>query len=168
VLSILVLTIIGASFLSPAYAGIPTSISLNVSPNPALPNQAVTFSGQVTPAAADSITVFVHSGSLTCPDDIRFVPLAVNLAPSTLTPSNLPIHFTGTADSTGFYSITVPGGFAVGLYGVIAVDESTSIVSNCDPFTVSTVIPEYPFGLAILAIFMVIGYGVIRRRTITK
>jgi hypothetical protein len=29
-------------------------------------------------------------------------------------------------------------------------------------------IPEYPFGLAVLAIFMVLGYGVIKRRTLTK
>jgi hypothetical protein len=26
-------------------------------------------------------------------------------------------------------------------------------------------VPEYSFGLAVLAIFMIIGYGVIRRRT---
>jgi hypothetical protein len=32
----------------------------------------------------------------------------------------------------------------------------------------TTVIPEYPLGLPILAIFMVIGYGLIRRRTSTK
>ncbi len=31
----------------------------------------------------------------------------------------------------------------------------------------STPIPEYPIGLTILAIFMVIGYGLIKRRTIT-
>ena len=29
-------------------------------------------------------------------------------------------------------------------------------------------IPEYPLGLPILAIFMIIGYGLVRRRTITK
>jgi hypothetical protein len=29
-------------------------------------------------------------------------------------------------------------------------------------------IPEYPLGLAVLAIFMLIGYGVIRRKTVTK
>jgi hypothetical protein len=29
-------------------------------------------------------------------------------------------------------------------------------------------IPEYPVGLAILAVFMVIGYGLIRRKTTTQ
>ncbi len=29
-------------------------------------------------------------------------------------------------------------------------------------------IPEYPLGLALLAIFMILAYGVIRRKTITK
>ena len=29
-------------------------------------------------------------------------------------------------------------------------------------------IPEYPFGLAVIAIFMVLAYGVIRRKTTTK
>jgi hypothetical protein len=32
----------------------------------------------------------------------------------------------------------------------------------------ATVIPEYPLGLSILAILMIIGYTVIRRKTITK
>lgn len=171
VLSILVLTIVGAVSTSPAYADNVT-FSLHISPNPALPNQAVTFSGQVNPplTSADTISVYVHSGSLTCPDDIGFVPLAVNLAPS-MTPSNLPLHFTGTADNTGHYSITVAGGFAADLYGVLAVDSSYSQLgefSPCDPFTVSPVIPEYPFGLAVLAVFMIIAYGVIRRKTIMK
>jgi len=36
-------------------------------------------------------------------------------------------------------------------------------------FTViPTVIPEYPYGLAVLAIFMMLGYGVVKRRTGTK
>lgn len=168
ILSILLLTIVGAVSLSPAYAG--ATITINISPNPALPGQSVTFSGQVNPplTAADNIAVYVHSGSLTCPDDIRFVPLAVNLAPS-VTPSTFPSKFTGTADKAGFYSITVAGGFAAGLYGVIAVDETASFLgSDCDPFTVAPPIPEYPFGLAILAIFMIIAYGVIRRKTVTK
>ena len=52
-----------------------------------------------------------------------------------------------------------------------------SRILNADPsganvaFTVTSAsppIPEYPVGLAVLAIFMIIAYGVIRRRTITK
>lgn len=160
VLSILVLTIVGVVSLSPAHAV--GTMTLNVSPNPPLPGQTVTFSGQVTPplTSADNIEVVVSSGGLTCADDIRFVPLAVGLTPSTFSGS-----FTGTADSAGHYSITVAGGFAAGLYGAIALDESAGLASVCDPFTVTPNIPEYPFGLAVLAIFMIIAYSVIKRKT---
>jgi hypothetical protein len=164
ILSILVITIVGAVSLSPAYAPPPSTITLSASPNPALPNQALTFSGQVTPAAADNIVVYVNSASVSCPDDIRFVPLALNLVPS----FNPALKFTGTADSAGSYSITVPGGFAAGLYGAIAIDESSSAVSGCDSFTVSPMIPEYPFGLVVLAAFMIAAYGAIIRKTVTK
>jgi hypothetical protein len=170
VLSILVLTIVGAVSLSPAYAQMMT---LNISPNPALPGQAVTFSGQVTPPAtgADNIVIFVLSGEVSCAIvDIRFVWLAVNLAPSTtLFPTS--IHFTGTANAAGSYSITAAAGLPAGTYTVYAQDTSYAAVdvsSTCDPLTVAPPIPEYPFGLAVLAIFMVIAYGVIRRKTATK
>ncbi len=171
-LSILVLTIIGAVSLSPAYAVGPVTMTLNVSPNPALPGQAVTFSGQVTPPAtgADNIEIGVGIG-LCEPTDIRVVWLAVNLAPSGIHSTFVGQTFTGTANSAGHYSITVPGGFAAGLYGAIAVDTSYTAVgagTDCDPFTVAPPIPEYPFGLAVLAAFMVIAYGVIRRKTVTK
>jgi hypothetical protein len=34
--------------------------------------------------------------------------------------------------------------------------------------TSATTIPEYPIGLSVLAVFMILAYGVIRRKTITK
>jgi hypothetical protein len=168
VLSILVLTIIGAASLSPAYAAPPATMTLHISPNPALPGQAVTFSGQVTPPAtgADNIEVFVESGAACAAPDIRVVWLAVNLAPS-ITPSGVPT-FTGTANSAGFYSITVPGGFAADTYAVVAQDTSYAAVevsSACNFLTVAPPIPEYPIGLPILAILMLFGYGLVRRRT---
>jgi hypothetical protein len=171
ILSILVLTIVGAVSLSPAYA---QTMTLNISPNHALPGQSVTFSGQVTPPATstDQIEIDVFSPASSCSaTDIRFVWLAVNLAPS-LTPLANPSIFTGTADNVGHYSITVPGGFPAGQYAAVAYDGTSpysfGVFADCDPFTVSTVIPEYPFGLAVLAAFMVIAYGVIRRKTIVK
>lgn len=165
VLSILVFTIMGVTFPSSAYAAPVVTMTLNISPNPALPGQAVTFSGTVASPAvpADSIRVSVFSGGPLCPTggDIGFIPLAVNLAPSTIAFG----VFTGTALSDGSYSITAPSGFPVGSYGVSASDLTASFTSLCDPLTVSTVIPEYPFGLPLLAIFMIIGYGLVRRRT---
>ncbi|MGA3109229.1 MAG: hypothetical protein ABSD99_07190, partial [Candidatus Bathyarchaeia archaeon] len=175
VLSILLLTIVGAVSLSPAYAGVITS-SFHVSPTAALLNQPVTFYGQVSPpfnspTTGDSIEVLVWSGTgCVLPDDIRFIPLTVNLAPSTPLPS---YTLTGTtdADNAGHYSITVPGGFPAGSYSARFEDltylqNNVGIILGCDPFTVSsTPIPEYPFGLAILAVFMIIAYGVIRRKT---
>jgi len=166
VLSILVLTIVGAVSLSSAYAA-PVTITLNVLPNPALPGQSVTFSGQVTPAAPDNIEIFVESDNPGCADDIRVVWLALNLAPS-LTLHTTSIHFTGTANAAGFYSITAAAGFPAGTYGVLALDATSGGPGACDPFTVAPPVPEYPFGLAILAAFMVIAYGVIRRKTVTK
>jgi hypothetical protein len=51
------------------------------------------------------------------------------------------IKLTFTADASG--TVTDPGG----------------------PAITPAIIPEYPLGLPLLAIFMVIGYGLIRRRT---
>lgn len=170
VLSVLVLTIVGAVSISPAYAGNPPTMTLNISPNPALPNQPVTFSGKVSPPAtsADTIEVlFAPAGTCITVIDIRFIPLAVGLAPSALTPLKFPI-LTGTADSSGFYSITAPSGFSAGGYTATAQDTSYAaviVVSPCDSFAVAPPIPEYPLGVAILALFMVIAYGFVRRRT---
>ena len=152
-LSILVFTIVGAVSLSPAYASIPT-ITLSISPNPALPNQDVTFSGQVSSphGASDGVAVAFYTGAGCVGDSFNFVP--------------------GHADSGGSYSLTQTGGFPSGTYSAQAQDESYTpeVFSPCDPFTVSSApsIPEYPFGLAILAVFMIIGYGVIKRKTVTK
>src|SRR5208283_4590652 len=105
-LSILLLMIIGTTFspqplISPVSATV--SFTLNISPNPALPDESVTFSGQVSPpeTSADTITVIVYS-SVSCGPigDIGFIPLTVNLAPSTPTA----VTFTGTANSAGVYS----------------------------------------------------------------
>lgn len=173
-LSILLLTIVGTAFLQSAYAPPPpppTTFTLNVSPNPVLPNQPVTFSGQVNPletSTGDQIAVVVISGegtSCILPADIGFIQLTVNLVPAGIT---LLGPFTGTTNNLGAFTIVATGGFAVGPYTVIALDRSYTAISAqspCDPLTVSTVIPEYPFGLALLAVLMIIAYGAIRRKT---
>ncbi len=60
------------------------------------------------------------------------------------------------------YTVTVSG-LPAGQYSVAVEGDSPSCVN----FTVQSAppIPEYPLGLLILAIFMVVTYGVIRRRT---
>jgi hypothetical protein len=161
VLSILVLMIIGAASLTPANAVL--AATLNVSPNPAFAGQSVTFSGRFIPATgADNIQVVVTLGGICAVDDAKFIQLALDFSPSTLPTST----FSGTAHSDGTFSITVPGGFSAGSYTAQAQDNSytRSTLSTCDAFTVGAPIPEYPFGLAVLAVLMIIGYGVIRRR----
>ena len=119
-------------------------------------------------STGDQIAVVVISGegtSCILPVDIGFIPLTVNLAPSGIT---LFGPFTGTTNNLGAFTIVATGGFAVGSYTVIALDRSytaISVQSLCDPLTVSTAIPEYPFGLTLLAVFMIVAYGVIRRKT---
>jgi hypothetical protein len=75
--------------------------------------------------------------------------------------------------TSGTFTIVATSGFPAASYTARAYDNSyaesaVTAISPCDPLTVSTVIPEYPFGVAVLAIFMIIAYGVIRRRTVTK
>ena len=58
------------------------------------------------------------------------------------------------------YSVTLSGGLPAGSY---SEDAHFTIPSDCFDFTVQPAsIPEYPLGLAVLAILMVIAYGVIR------
>ena len=60
----------------------------------------------------------------------------------------------GGSDKPDSPPVTMTWSFATSTYwSLIAV-----------PLIPATIIPEYPFGLPILAIFMLIGYGVVRRR----
>ncbi len=161
VLSILVLTIAGVVSLSPAYA--------------------CTFTATL------SASTIVQGGSLTLSGDDSCNPSGENIFANTFETSSCPptgdppgsqVGGDGLSGVTGAYSgvpitfFTSPPGFGgPGTYCVHVF--STSIPSSDGvnvAFTVTsaTPIPEYPFGLAVLAIFMMIGYGVIRRRTITK
>jgi len=66
--------------------------------------------------------------------------------------------------ATTTYSLTVPG-LVAGSYSV--TDGTTP--PDCVNFTVMPAsIPEYPIGLPILSILIILAYGLIRRRTITK
>ena len=177
VLSILTLAIIGATFLQPAYANVPFSGTFTLNVSSAQPNQPVSFAGEVNPpkssSPGDSIFVIVFTGFGTIcpvPGDIGFIPLTVNLAPLGSVVGTFPGTTTGTS---GTFTIVVTSGFPAGSYTAQAYDNTyaangVSAISPCVTFTISTVIPEYPYGLAVLAIFMIVGCGVIRRRTMPR
>jgi hypothetical protein len=67
------------------------------------------------------------------------------------------------------YTFTTSASTAVGVWSfeLRVTDSDPSIVSNAVTVTVNPAapIPEYPLGLPLLAILMIIAYGVIKRRT---
>jgi len=74
----------------------------------------------------------------------------------------------GSCNSLGtpVYSVIVSGYFDVTVPGQSAGNYYAALPTSCVGFTViSAAIPEYPFGLLILAIFIVIAYGLIKLRT---
>jgi hypothetical protein len=110
-------------------------LALTITPPSPTPGQPITLSG---PNVDGNVEVFTGSG---CTGTLVF-------SSATFVASS--------------YTVTVPGQPA-GQYSA-SVEEDTS---SCVNFTVQAAspIPEYPFGLAVLAIFMIIAYGVTRRRT---
>jgi hypothetical protein len=76
------------------------------------------------------------------------------------------LSISASTDASGdFGPVTIPtSSLSVGTHCVRAVGVAGSVIEylTVDP---AAPIPEYPLGLSILAIFMIIGYGVIRRKT---
>jgi hypothetical protein len=65
----------------------------------------------------------------------------------------------------GHATVTVPG-LPAGQYSTyITYDSSGCVEFTVMPAATPPPIPEYPLGLAVLVIFMIIGYSLIRRRT---
>lgn len=135
-----------------------------VSPNPAVAGQPITISGSIpTGAAGQSIygTVFVdasvaHDCSSFGAGVLRFPTSGFQSLSAGLTYS-----FTVTVSSAGFYCA-----------GVTDVGPPVTDSAGATPFSVTAAttppIPEYPYGLPLLAILTVIAYSVIRRKTSTK
>lgn len=127
------------------------TVTLNVSPSTLFANQPITFSGQITPGAGhggDAVGIKVYSGSSCSSGQVASA--------------------TGTADSSGTYSAVQSVGLTASSYSAIANDFSVGSVfsSPCTTFTVNpTAIPEYSLGLPLLAVLMIIAYGIIRSRT---
>jgi hypothetical protein len=105
----------------------------------------------------------------------NFVPDSVLVPPSTASESSVLTISTSPSTLPGVYTITVDVGLLVGA-GAPANLGPASIqpMQVAPPHVFEThfnlivdaaAIPEYPLGLPILAILMLFGYGLVRRRT---
>lgn len=108
-----------------------------------------------------------------------FNPTGVLVPPSTTSESSSLTITTSPTTPPGTYPVTVEVGFISGGAGLIAPVfsiQQQQLHPEQGEFAVFTTqfnliidpappIPEYPFGLAVLGIFMIIAYGVIRRKT---
>jgi hypothetical protein len=153
ILSILVLTIAGAT-LPPAYAVCTFSSSLS--------------SSNITQGTS-GVTV---SGTDTC--DPTGTIVEILLCPGTCPPAdgNVGSTFATTGAGGAFSASISTSSLSLGSYCVYVASTVSfpSTPANSDPLTVTSVappIPEYPVGLAVLALLMVLSYAVIRRRTRT-
>ena len=135
-----------------------------ITPSSPISGQPFTVSGSTSPngAANDHITVFTFidtSAAHDCSSETQ-----INTSPNTLLLSaGLTYSYTETISTPGFYCVGLSdngptNGPAIG--GTLAPDES--FVVGVAP------IPEYPIGLPLLAILMVVGYGFIRRKISNK
>ena len=136
--------IVGAIFIQSAYActiiGATLSSSTITQGTP-----SVILDGKDPCSRPDDIEVRLYSGA--CPG-VTFI--------SSITVPTVSNYFSGTVIST---SSLTPGSYCV------QVDDLVDPVVTL-PLTVTpAAIPEYPLGLAVLAVFMILAYGVVRRRT---
>lgn len=129
-----------------------------ISPNPAVAGQPITVSGSTGGSPAngspgDDMFLFIFVGP-SCATQLGGAIGPVLLSGGT----THTFSFTTTISTPGPYCLGVsdsPGG-GVSIGG--SFDESFTV-------TAASPIPEYPLGIPILAIFMIIAYGVIRRKT---
>ena len=176
ILSVLAFTaIVGSRFLQPAYGGVPCSFTGSLSSSTVNQGTAsVTVSGtdDCSPTSG-SVDVYLYSG--TCPVSLPATPLSD--FSSTVTSSQFSQSIPTSSLTPGSYCVvmvttciftSIGNGISTSSIAISQVSCFGELI-NGDPLTVTaTPIPEYPVGLAVLAIFMIIGYAVIRRRTITK
>jgi len=163
VLSMLVLTVVALNLPTPVNAP-PTDCTVSIS-----------TSGDITVAAGSSgsntVTVTLLSGSCT------IVPGCNSGLPSGASCNFVPSSGSPTYPTT--LTITTSPSTPVGSH-LIGVTATCTVPTSCtfgvsagsnEPFHLVVQaappppIPEYPVGLVVLAVFMIIGYGVIRRRT---
>jgi len=123
--------------------------TITITPNPVTQGASFQVSGGGLPAGHPfSISVFADtSGSCT-----PFPPLLEKTGTVDANGNTGPATFSSDSLGVGRHcvSIDVPGYFLGGIF--LTVNPTQSI-------------PEYPYGLALLAAFMVLGYAVIKRRS---
>ena len=200
ILSILVFTIIGARFLSPAYAPPPPTLTLTASP-PTISLTAgssgsttITFENVQEVSGGSAIAPFIYSCSglpdgWSCSTNLSSDPTVAYSDGSTFTltistssstaPGTYPIVFQLTGYSVASMIQPILFGISptpftpansggLGPSSIVEQTPPTGSVSVSVIISSTTPIPEYPLSLSILAIFMILAYGVIRRRTVTK
>lgn len=137
------------------FASLPTTVTLTINPANPAGNSTVQFQGTITPA--------INSASNRELDVILF--------PGNICGLYGVGGFTGTTDSTGStYSVSVTLGsgrasrVGPGTWSAIVSLAGTNAWSGCVNFTVSAPVPEFPIGLPILFLFVLIACGQITRR----
>ena len=134
------------------------------------PNANATFTITLTPNVGPTGTVVTIAGS----EPSIGAPSLDSSCQVTSTPVDIISNPTCTVTQSGEGNYAVSGSFIVasgaspGPYTVTVTvtiaPEPAPYATASASFTVPSAIPEYPLGIPILAVFTVIGYGLIRRK----
>ncbi|MGO9646080.1 MAG: hypothetical protein ACLPY5_15215 [Candidatus Bathyarchaeia archaeon] len=143
------------------FLSLPETMALSVNPSSPSANSTVEFQGTITPGmgSAQKIDVILFSGNI--------CGLSMGVG-----------GFPATTDSTGSsynVSVVIGSGAALsvgaGNWSAIALVENggrSEVWSSCVNFTISAPVPEFPIGLPVLLIVVLIACGQITRRSTRK
>lgn len=131
--------------------------TLTLTPNPVTQGTNLVITGSDFPTSQNGFFVVFADNAGKCTGSDYTDGAISSDATGKLGPVTIP---TSTLLSVGTHCVETVGFTIV---GTITPDNAVSSLT-VNP----TVVPEYPFGLPILAILTIIGYGVIRRKTATK
>lgn len=131
--------------------------TLTLTPNPITQGTNLVITGSNFPTSQNGFFVVFSDNTGKCTgsdytDGAISADASGNLGPVTIPTSGLL--------TVGTHCVTTVG------FTIVGTNTPDNAVSS---LTVNpTVVPEYPFGLPLLAIFMVIAYGLIKRRTSSR
>jgi hypothetical protein len=129
-------------------SGLPASASCSTNPNPIPPFPFLVGNGY-------QFTLTVSAASSTSPGTYQVTAQVSYEEPTIIQPSFLaisPIQF-GSSSGIGPNSLLIQ-------QALLTASVTITVTVNA-----ASPIPEYPLGLPVLAIFMIIAYGLIKRRT---